>query len=87
MEQSFDDVKYNDDLIIELEKSKHNFTIKNITKKSDSAIWKHFGELYHKSGSIINDKKYTDKIYCIYCYKNAKDNKPKFKRYGIVQYF
>lgn len=87
MEQSFDDVELDDDPIIELEKSKHNFTIKNIKKKSDSEIWKHFGELYHKLGTIINDKKYTDKIFCMYCYKNAKDKNPKFKRYAIIQYF
>lgn len=67
-----------DDTFI-LEKSKSNFEIKGIKKKSDSEVWKHFGQIVHKSGDIIADKKYTDKIFCMHCFTNAEKKFPKFK--------
>lgn len=77
MDSSVEDLE---DSILELITSKHNFTIRKMTKKSDSDVWKHFGELVHISGETIKDKTYTDKIFCIHCFENAKEKNPKFKR-------
>lgn len=77
MDSSVEDLENS---ILELITSKNNFTIRKITKKSDSDVWKHFGELVHISGETIKDKTYTDKIFCIHCFENAKEKNPKFKR-------
>lgn len=68
-----------DNSFFELEKDKNNFIIKNVSKSSDSEVWKHFGEIVHKSGDIITDRRYTNKIFCIHCFENAAEKKPKFK--------
>lgn len=62
-----------------LDRSKNNFEIKNMRKKSDSEVWTHFGQIVHKSGDIIADKRYTDKIFCKHCFENAGEINPKFK--------
>lgn len=72
------DVNDEDPLFV-MEKDKTNFSIKKVFKNSDSEVWKHFGEIVHSSGNIIADKKYTNKIFCIHCFENAAEKRPKFK--------
>lgn len=74
-----DEVHNEQDNSFILERSKNLFEIKKIKKKSDSEVWKHFGQIVHKSGNIITDKRYTDKFFCIHCFENAKEQNPKFK--------
>lgn len=73
-------VSEDEDPIFELQKSKDNFIIKKISKNSDSEVWNHFGEIFHNSGSVIADRRYTDKLFCIHCFSKAEKKNPKFKR-------
>lgn len=72
-----------EDPILELQKSKDNFIIRKVSKNSDSEVWKHFGEIFHNSGSVIADRRFTDKFFCIHCFSNAEKKNPKFKRYAL----
>lgn len=70
-----------------LEKSKRNFDIKKINKNSKLHIWEHFGQIVYKSGGIITDRKYTEKIFCIPCFHSAPEQKPIFKAYVFCSIF
>lgn len=76
-----------EDQIFELQKSKDNFIIRKISKNSDSEVWKHFGEIFHNSGSVITDRRFTNKIFCIHCFSKAEKKNPKFKRYVKITFF
>lgn len=67
-----------DEALFILEKDKTNFVIIPLDKKITD-VWKYYGQIYHKSGSAIGSKKYTDKIYCIQCFENTDKKNPNFK--------
>lgn len=50
------------------------YSIKKVSKKSDSEVWKYFGTLYKNAGQVL---KYNKRIFCRLCF----DSEPrKFKR-------
>lgn len=56
------------------------YSLKKVSKKSDSEVWKYFGTLYKNSSQVL---KYNKRIFCRLCFESEPR---KFKRYCIISF-